>query len=126
MSQTAAAPAALCPAIVFDHLGRFHVEIPGSTGEVVAYYAQRADAGADMFAALIGRLDQTGDGPYRIGLSRAGWWRCAAVRTGEPCKSYRFRKGPYAPRGCRHIAAVKNLYLLLRSFGLQPQGGPTG
>lgn len=82
------------------------LEIADPEGEVFSYSITAAPPGLDEFALSLTRLD-TGD-THKVAVDARGKWTCT-------CKSFRHRKGPHAPRGCKHCVACKALKRLIDS-----------
>lgn len=98
-----------CATIQIDARGMATLEIEDAEGEIHSYSVTPAPEGLDQWACTICRLDGEGEGPYRVAQEPGGRWVCN-------CPSHRYKKGPHAPRGCKHTAAVKLLFTFARSL----------
>src|SRR5262245_28496326 len=87
--------------------GRPLVDIADAEGEVYRYLLSPAPSGLDDWACRLERQD-TGSA-YRVGLGPDGRWRC-------DCRSWKYRKGPWAREGCKHVRAVVPVYHLLATW----------
>lgn len=96
------------PALAADDRGILSLEIAGPDGEVHSYAIAPAPEGLDRWAVELTRLDGQGDSPYRIALDPRGRWNC-------DCTNARYRKRNTGP--CKHVVAVRGLYLLMRDLG---------
>jgi len=98
-----------CAVLSIDARGLATLEIPDADGEVRSYRVSPAPEGLDEWACLVERLDGEGESPYRVARTPEGSWRCA-------CPSFRYRKGPHGPRGCKHVASARPIFALVRSL----------
>ena len=97
------------PTPILD-LERGTLQLTDHDGRVIDYVVE-LDRDADGWGVILRRVDCEA-GPYHVGRQPGRMWHC-------DCQSFRFRKGPYAPYGCKHTHSVRNLFALVER--LQPR-----